>query len=176
MQKVILVLSTLSFLVSANSLLAQSTQVSGEAFSWYGELVALDENARIITVKSRVVGEQALAEFGRLKSGEQVMLTWSGLDGSSDAIYRAVRSADVSRSDERFTFPVDFVAFDAARQYVTFKVQIPENSTANLKSLKPGEWVTATSPHGPSSKTTPVLMIRPYVVSASQLKQRGSLS
>jgi hypothetical protein len=166
MKRMVVVLATVCVLLLTSSLLAQSTQPTSEAFSWSGELVALDENTRLMTVKSRVVYEQAPAEFGRLKSGERVMLTWSGFDKYADAI-REVRSAGASKTEERFTFPVEFVSFDAGRQYVTFKVQIPETGISNLKSLKPGEWVTATSPHGPSSKSTPVVMVRPYVGSGS---------
>jgi hypothetical protein len=159
----VLVFATVCALVFVGSLAAQSTPAS-EAFSWYGELIALDENARIMTVKSRVVGEAAMAEFRRLKSGERVMLTWSGFDKFSDAI-RSTRPTAAGKSEERFTFPVDFVSIDEARQFVTFKVQIPESSIANLKSLKPGDWVTATSPHGPSAETASVVMVRPYVTS-----------
>jgi len=166
MKGTVLVLATLCVLLLTSSLFAQSTQPTSEAFSWSGELVALNENARLMRVKSRVVGEQAPADFGRLKAGERVLLTWSGFDKYADAI-REVRSAGVSKTEERFTFPVEFVSFDAGRQYVTFKVQIPESGISNLKSLKPGEWVTATSPHGPSSKSTPVVMVRPYVGSGS---------
>jgi hypothetical protein len=150
-------------------LVGQTTQPATETFEWHGELVALEDNARMLTVKSRVVGEQAPPEFGRLKAGERVVLTWSGFDKYADAINRVVRQANASKSEERFTFPVEFVSFDAQRQYVTFKVQIPENSVANLKTLKPGEWVTAASPHGASSKTTPITMVRPYAASASKL-------
>jgi len=157
------VLTMFGVLVLTSSLVAQSALTS-EAFSWNGELVALDETARLLTVKSRVEGEQTAAELGRLKAGERVALTWSGYDKYADAI-REVRSAGVNKSEERFTFPSEFVSFDAAHRYLTFKVHIPQNSLGNLKSLKPGEWVTATSPHGPSAKSTPVVSIRPYVES-----------
>jgi hypothetical protein len=167
MKTTVMVIATLCVLVLTGSLVAQSTQPTSDKFSWHGELVALDENARLVTVKSPVVGEQALAEFGRLKAGERVMLTWSGFDLYADAIYRAVRMTGATKAEERFTFPVEFVSFDSARKYATFKVEIPGTSIANLKSLKPGEWVTATSPHGPSSKTTPIVMMRPYAGSAS---------
>jgi len=166
MKRTVLVFATLGVLVLTSTLSAQSRQLTDDTFSWSGELVALDESARIITVKSRVVGEQAPVEFGRLKAGERVLLTWSGFDKYADAI-RGVESVNINKSEERFTFPVEFVSFDAGRQYATFKVQIPETGIANLKSLKPGEWVTATSPHGPSSRSTPVVMIRPYVTSGN---------
>jgi hypothetical protein len=159
------IIAMFGVLVLASSLVAQSA-LTKEAFSWSGELVALDKTTRFLTVKSRVVGEQSDAEFGRLKAGERVILTWSGYDKYADAI-REVRSAGVNKSEERFTFPSEFVSFDPAHRYLTFKVQIPQNSLGNLNSLKPGEWVTATSPHGPSAKATPVVSVRPYVESGS---------
>ena len=162
------IITMFGFLVLTSSLVAQSALTS-EAFSWSGELVALDETARVLTVKSRVVGEQTDAEFGRLKTGERVMLTWSGSDKYADAI-REVRLPGVSKSEERFTFPAEFVSFDTTRRYVTFKVQIPDNTVANLKSLKPGEWVTATPPQGSAAKTSPITTIRPYVEPASEPK------
>jgi hypothetical protein len=155
------VFTILSILVLTSGLVAQSA-LAGEAFSWNGELVTLDETARLITVKSRVVGEQTTAELGRLKAGDRVVVIWSGYDKYADAI-REVRLAVVNKPEERFTFPAEFVSFDAEHRYLTFKVQIPQNSLGNLKSLKPGEWVTATSPHGPSAKSNPVVMVKPYV-------------
>jgi hypothetical protein len=160
------IITMFSVLVLTSSLVAQSA-VTSEAFSWSGELVALDETARLLTVKSRVVGAQTDAEFGRLKAGERVMLTWSGYDRYADAI-REVRPAAVNKFEERFSFPTEFVSFDAAHRYMTFKVQIPQDSVGNLKSLKPGEWVTATSPHGPSTKSNPVVSARPYVQSGGR--------
>jgi hypothetical protein len=166
MKSAVFGLTTLMTLVFATRLAAQSAQVNREAFSWSAELVALDENARMITVKAPTVGEQASPDFAHLKTGERIMLKWSGYDLSADSISRALRPVEV-KSDERFVFPVEFVSFDKDRRYVTFKVQVPENSIANMKALKPGEWVTATSPHGAPSKTTPIASIRPYVITAT---------
>jgi hypothetical protein len=162
------ILTMSAVLVLTGSLFAQSTQLTSEVFSWNGELVALDSNSRVMTVKAPVVGEQTPTAFQRLKAGERVMLTWSGYDKSADAI-RDVRSAVDNKSGERFTFPAEFVSFDAEHRYATFKIQIPENSLGNLKTLKPGEWVTATSPHGALARTTPVTMVRPYVEHASAI-------
>jgi len=154
-------------LVFAASMFAQSTQPTSEAFSWNAELVALDQNAKVIAVKSPFVGEQATGDLARMKAGARVILTWSGYDKYADAIRDVRPVAAVQRPPERFTFPAEFVSFDAARRYVTFKVQIPDNDAANLKSLKPGEWVTATSPHGVAAKTSPVRTIKPYVEQAN---------
>jgi hypothetical protein len=162
------ILTMSAVLVLAGSLAAQSTQLSSEVFSWNGELVALDGTARLLTVKAPVVYEQAPAELQRTKAGERVLLTWSGYDKYADAI-REVHAAGVSKFSDRFTFPADFVSYDAEHRYVTFKLQVPESSVAGLKTLKPGEWVTATSPHGVSAKSTPVTMVRPYVDHATAL-------
>jgi hypothetical protein len=156
------ILTMSAVLLLAGSLFAQSTQLTSEVFSWNGELVALDATSRVMTVKAWVVGEQTPTAFQHLKTGESVMLTWSGYDKYADAI-RAVRPSVVNKSDDRFTFPAKFVAFDSEHQYATFKIKVPENSIGNLKTLKAGEWVTATSPHGASAKSTPVTMVRPYV-------------
>jgi hypothetical protein len=162
------ILTMSAVLVLTGSLFAQSAQLTSEVFSWNGELVALDANSRVMTVKAPVVGEHTPAAFQRLKAAERVMLTWSGYDKSADAI-RDVRLSTDIKSGERFTFPAEFVSYDAEHHYATFKIQIPENSVGNLRTLKPGEWVTATSPHGASAKSTPVTMVRPYVEHASAI-------
>jgi hypothetical protein len=141
----------------------QSADAAKQTYSWPGELVALDENARTITVKvkSWVVGKEDIEQLGNFKAGERIMLTWSGLDNYSSGINRAVRQ-DGAKFEDRFMFPAEFVSFDAQQQYVTFKTRVPANGIAALKSLKPGEWVTATSPHGRSSQTEPIVAIKPF--------------
>jgi hypothetical protein len=152
--------ATILTLVLTSSLVAQSNPPAPESYSWSGELVRVEGTT--LTVKTRVVGEQAIGEFPRLKGGERVLITWSGATDFADAISRVALEA-TSRSEERFTFPVEFVSYDNSTRYVTLKVKIPENGVSALSALKPGEWVTAMSPHGAVSKTTPVTRIRPYV-------------
>ncbi len=146
---------------------AQGAQKAGsDTYTWNGELVALDENARTLTVKSRVVGDQPMAELGKFKAGDRIVLTWSGFDKYADAINHAVRYDAAKKYEERFTFPVEFVAFDSAHQYVTFKAPVPADGVSAIKSLKPGEWITATSPHAKSAES-PIVSVRPYVSSAT---------
>jgi hypothetical protein len=166
MNRTVFSLATVCVFLLSAGLVAQTRQPTNEEFSWSAELIALDENTRIVTVKAPTVSEQTAADFGHLKAGDRVMLRWSAYEKFADSISRVLRLTEV-KADERYTFPVDFVSFDTARRYVTFKVQIPENSIANVKSLKPGEWVTAISPQGASSKTTPVVAIRPYVITTN---------
>jgi hypothetical protein len=168
MKRTVFSLVTIGLFLFTASLVAQTRQPTNEEFTWSAELVALDDMTRVVTVKAPTVSESAFAEFGPLKAGERITLKWSGYDKSADSISSAMRSAVVVKAGERFTFPVEFVAADATRRYITFKVQIPEHSIANLKALKPGDWVTATSPQGAAlSKTTPVVTIRPYVTTAT---------
>jgi hypothetical protein len=147
---------------------AQSVQPTSETYSWSGELVAFDANARTLTVKSRVVGDQALKELPQLKSGDRIVLTWSGFDTYADAILRAVRYDAAKKWNEPFTFPVEFVTYDSPRQYVTFKFQVPVASVDAIRSLKAGEWVTATAKHRPSSETEVITAVNAYTASASR--------
>jgi hypothetical protein len=145
---------------------AQALQPSSETYSWSGELVGFDTNGRTLTVKSRVVGEQALAELPRLKSGDRIVLTWSGFDTYADAISRAVRYDATKKWSEPFTFPVEFVTYEAPRQYVTFKIQVPAASVDALKSVKPGEWVMATSRHRPANEAEAITAVNAYTASS----------
>jgi hypothetical protein len=146
---------------------AQSVQPTSQTYSWSGELVGVDANGRTITVKSRVVGDQALAELPRFKSGDRIVLTWSGYDTYADAISRAVRFDAAKKWSEPFTFPVEFVAYESPRQYVTFKFQVPVGSVDAVKSVRPGEWVTATSRHRPASEGEAIMAVHAYAASAS---------
>ena len=148
---------------------AQATVQTKDSFSWSAELVALDESSKTLTVKASGFGEHLAADFSRLKTNERIMLRWSGYDTYADSIVRGLRAEEVKATD-KFVFPVEFVSFDADRKFITFKVAVPEISLPSIKMLKPGEWVTATSPHGPTARTTPISTVRPYVISSSTSK------
>jgi hypothetical protein len=147
---------------------AQSVQPTSETYSWSGELVGFDANGRTITVKSRVVGDQALKDLPQFKAGDRIVLTWSGFDTYADAILRAVRYDGTQKWNDPFTFPVEFVAYEPSRQYVTFKFQVPAGSVEPLKSVKPGEWVTATAKHRPSNEADAITAVNAYTASASR--------
>ena len=149
---------------------AQSVQPTSETYTWSGELVSFDANSRTITVKSRVVGDQALKELPQFKVGDRILLTWSGFDTYADAISRAVRydAAKNKKWNEPFTFPVEFVACESPHQYITFKFEVPTSSVEAIRSLKPGEWVTATARHRPSHETEAITAVNAYTASASR--------
>jgi len=149
---------------------AQSLHPTSETYSWSGELVGFDTNGRTMTVKTRVVGDQALAELPHFKPGDRIILTWSGFDTYADAISRAVRydAAKNKKWNEPFTFPVEFVACESPHQYITFKFEVPTSSVEAIRSLKPGEWVTATARHRPSHETEAITAVNAYTASASR--------
>jgi len=145
---------------------AQSLHPTSETYSWSGELVGFDAGARTMTVKTRVAGEQAVAELPQFKSGDRIVLTWSGFDTYADAVSRAVRYDASKKWNQPFTFPVEFVAYD--RQYVTFKVQVPAASVESLMPIKPGEWVTAISRHRPTTEADVITTVHAYAASAAR--------
>ena len=147
---------------------AQSVQPISPTYSWSGELVGLDVDGRMITVKSRVVGEQALAELPRFKAGDRIVLTWSGFDTYADAISRAVRYDAAKKWNEPFTFPVEFVGYEAPHQYVSFRFQVPAASVPAIKNLKPGEWITATSRHRPAGESEAIVAVNAYTAASAR--------
>jgi hypothetical protein len=128
--------------------------------------VAFDANSRTLTVKSPVVGEQALADLPKFKSGDRVVLTWSGFDTYADAISRAVPYDAARKWSEPFAFPVEFVSYEAPRRYVTFKFQVPAGHGDAVKALKPGEWVMAIARHRPSNEAEIITAVNAYAASS----------
>src|SRR4029453_7697635 len=72
--------------------LAQSSQTSGDTYTWNGELVSLDTTAKTMTVKSRVAYQEAISELKNFKAGDRVWIVWSGIHDSSDAVRQVRRS------------------------------------------------------------------------------------
>jgi hypothetical protein len=167
--KRMMVVAGITIFFAFSNWVAEATVQTKDSFSWSAELVSLAESSKTLTVKAPGFGEHLAADFVRLKAGERVMLRWSGFDIYADSIVRGLR-ADEAKTDEKFTFPAEFVSFDPDRKYVTFKVVVPETSLANIKALKPGEWITATSPHGALAKATPITAVRPFVISSGSSK------
>lgn len=139
----------------------QSPASGNDVYQWHGELVSMDAAAKIATVKSRLVDEQAAAEVKKFKPGDRVVLRWSGYDRYADGI-RGV-AASRTKLEERFVLPVELVSTETPNQYLTFRVRVPDASVGAVTSLKPGEWVTATASHRPASENAAILSMRPYV-------------
>jgi hypothetical protein len=160
----IITLSVVIAVISANA--ARAVQANkapaADSYLWNAELVAFDGVTRMI-VKAPVVGEQAPEEIARLKTGERIVLTWSGADQYASGIRYVVAHNAATKSEDKFSLPVEFVSYDSATKYLTFKTEIPAAEFVNIKALKPGEWVTATSLHGKATHEKPIVAIRPFV-------------
>jgi hypothetical protein len=141
---------------------ALSSQTKGDTYTWNGELVSLDTTAKTMTVKSRVAYQEAISELKHFKAGDRVWIVWSGIHDSSDAV-RQVRRPETGRKiDENLVLPAELVSTDAPNQYLTIRVKVPESGLAAIKTVKPGEWVTVTSRHRPSTEDDAVVAVRPY--------------
>ena len=132
-----------------------------DTYTWSAELVALDEMAKTITVKSRVVSHAEVGDLSAFTKGDHIMLTWSGAYGSASGVRYVTH--DVEAKGELYTMPVEFVSSELDGRYITFKVPIPSSDVENIKSLMPGVWVRAMSPQQPSGLAEAIAEIRPYV-------------
>ena len=142
---------------------AASSDPVAETYTWDAELVALDEANHMLTAKAYVVADQPKTEFKAFKPGDRVLLGWSGIDKFASGINHAARYTNGTAITEKFNFPVEFVAFDAEKNYVTFKATLPADGMAKIRTLKPGEWITATSPQT-KPEAHPIVAIRPFVI------------
>jgi hypothetical protein len=141
---------------------AQSTAPTGETYTWSGTLESFDAAARKMAVKSRVAYPEALADLKQFGPGEPVWVFWSGLHDFSDAVRQVRRPEAAGRIGETLVMPAEFVSTDAPDPYVTIRVTVPENIVATLKTLHPGEWITVTSRHRPSTDAEAVVGVRRY--------------
>jgi hypothetical protein len=147
---------------------AQSVNPTSDTYSWSGELVAFDPQRRTVDVKSPVVGDQALLELPKIGAPAKIILTWSGFDTYADAILRAVRYQAGRKWSEPFTFPVEFVAYDPPRRYVTFRFAAPADSVDVLQTLEAGEWITVTTRHRPATEADAIAAVHPYAAAAAR--------
>jgi hypothetical protein len=140
---------------------AQTSQANKDTYTWNGEFVGLDATAKTITVKPRVAYQEAISELKQFKAGDRVWIVWSGVHDYSDAV-RQMRRPGTSKIEENLVLPAELVSTEAPNQYITIRVKVPESSLAAITAVKPGEWVTVTSRHRPSSEDMAVVAVRPY--------------
>ena len=141
---------------------AQSTQTKSDTYTWNGELVSLDTTTMTMTVKSRVAYPEAMSELKHFKAGDRVWIVWSGVQDSSDAVRQVRRSETGRKIDENLVLPAELISTEAPNSYITIRVKVPESAQAAIKAAKPGEWVTVTSRHRPSSDADAVVAVRPW--------------
>ena len=58
--------------------------------------------------------------------------------------------------------PAELVSTEAPNQYLTIRVKVPESGVSAIDTVKPGEWVTVTSRHRPSTDDEAVVAVTPY--------------
>ncbi len=153
-------------LFGAGSLAAQSARSAaassgktGETYTWSAELVAFDAASNTVTVKAVLVSNPERTDLSVLHAGDHAVLTWSGL--STAAGVRAIERGNTSSFD-RMTMPIEYVSSELDGRYVSFKVPIPAAGAAAIGNLRPGTYVTATSPLRAKSAVDAVTSIRPY--------------
>jgi hypothetical protein len=130
------------------------------AYTWFAELVGYDAPSHTATLKARVVAySDRPTDFARLHAGDRAMLTWSGVETAVGI--RTIEPGKKSSFD-RMTLPIEYVSSDAQHEYVTFKVRIPAKDAGAIAKLKPGDYVTATSPLMADDAKTAVSAIGPY--------------
>ena len=129
-----------------------------KSYTWSAELVALDEQARTLTVQSPLVSE-AVVDFDSFHGGDRLTLTWSGINTAAGVRRMTKGAAD---EGDQLTLPVEYVSSELDDRYVRFKVPVPSADLARLKTLQPGHYVTATSPRRASRWEEAVVDVRPY--------------
>jgi len=135
----------------------------GATYRWDGEFVALDEVTGALTVKSRVASPSGLAALADARTGEPIVITWSGYDSQANAIRGAMRDDGSGLwGSNRFLLRATFVEADAAGRYLTFKVAVPEGSLETVRALVQGAWASVTSPHHPADAAPAVMTVTAY--------------
>ena len=147
---------------------AQSSEPNTATYTWSGELVSVDATAKTMTVKSRVAYPEAISELKQFHAGDHVWIVWSGVHDSSDAVRQIRRAATGHKIDEDLVLPAELVSTEAPNQYITFRVKVPESGLASIKIVQPGQWVTVTSRHKPSTDDDAVVAVKPYGASTTK--------
>lgn len=140
----------------------QAAQSSGDTYTWHGELVSLDAGTRMVTVKTHLLGN-VVKEVGGFAVGDRVLLKWSGFDKFADVV-NGVTKYDASRKIETpFSFPAELASREVQHDYMTIRFRIPEASIADLRPVKPGEWITVTARQRPASDAQAIVAVNSYV-------------
>ena len=141
---------------------AQASPPNSGTYTWNGELVSVDATAMKMTVKSRVAYQEAVSELKQFKPGESVWVVWSGAYDHPDAV-RQLRRGEANRKiEENLILPAELVSPEAPNQYITIRVKVPESTLTAIKAVKPGDWVSVTSRHRPSTDAEAVTAVKPY--------------
>jgi hypothetical protein len=157
-------LAAAAFIIAASlgqSAFAANDQKPNDTYTWSAELVSFDPGSRMITLKSHVDGAAAVEGLDQLKDGDPITLTWVGLSWGA-GIRGVARGHESSAQSDALILPAEFVGTELDDQYVTYRLPIPASAVSKIQALKPGDWVTATSPRHSSDPSAAVMAIRGY--------------
>ena len=124
-------------------------------YTWSAKLLGFDEASMTATVRAMLVGSDS-GDLSGYQDADRVVLTWSGITYASGI--RGIAPGESGRS--RFEMPVELAAVDG--RYLTFRVPVPDDYLDTIRDLKPGQWVTATSPQPAPDRSAVVLDIREF--------------
>ena len=139
-------------------------------YRWGGELLVLDEAAGALTVRAQLVSAGARSAAAGLTAGEPIVITWSGYGGEASGI-RAVAADDGSGlwGSDRYLLRATFESVTAGGRQLTFRVPLPADGRAAVRSLTRGAWALMTSPHHPADAQSALLAVAAYVPSQQPL-------
>ena len=106
-------------------------------------------------------------ELKQFKPGEQVWVVWSGVRDYSDAVRQVRRAQGGQAISEDLVMPAELVSTETPNQYMTIRVKVPNGSLSALQNVKPGQWITVTSRHRPSTQADTVVSVKPYGTSTT---------
>ncbi len=135
-------------------------------YRWGGELVALDETSDTLTVRAQMVSAAARSAAADLAAGDPIVITWSGYGDEASGV-RAVMADDGSGlwGSDRYLLRATFGAVEAGGRQLTFRVPLPADSRAAVRSLTRGAWALMTSPHHPADAGPALMAVNSYVPS-----------
>lgn len=132
----------------SEGVMAAATDQPAASYTWSAELVSFDAASRMVTLKSRIEEYADVKGLDELMKGDPITLEWTGMTWGA-GIRNVVRGHDASAPGEALVLPAEYVGTELNDQYVTYRLAIPAASVSKIQALKPGDWVTATSPrHG----------------------------
>lgn len=125
-----------------------SAQTKTRMWNWYGEMVAVDQAAKAITVKAQIAPPVAnyLKEY---KPGDRVVLIWNvegAQGGDADAVIAVATPDEMKVVDVGYITRVEFVSGDPTAKTLTFKTVVPDAVLASIASVQPGSWIKVTAP------------------------------
>lgn len=128
----------------------------------------LDSDGRVVlTVKSRVASADGIAPLADSRPGAPIVIRWSGYDRRASAIRTAMPDDGSGLwGSDRFVLRAILVDADAEGGYLTFEVEVPEDSVHAVRTLEPGEWARVTSRHQPADAAAGVVAVTAYAAVA----------